>query len=94
MVVEDLDEANTSLGLAELLGYTKCQRSQLTKQQFIGLVEMFETHRDHIENLLSAFDEETQSWRDYAGYAFSFLPDELDQKVEDYLKPIVEKAMT
>ncbi len=32
------------------------------------MIDFFEPHRETIEYWLSDFDEETQSWRDYAPY--------------------------
>lgn len=73
LVVDGHDEANISLGLAEALGNIK-PRPRMSPEKFAELVAIFEPHREQVEDKLSDFDKETQSWRDYAGYAFDWLP--------------------
>lgn len=72
LVVPDFDEANVSLGIAEFLGNIE-PRKRMSKEEFSEIVEAHEPHRERIEYLLFDFDEETQSWRDYAYYAFGWL---------------------
>ncbi len=79
LVVDGEDEANISLGLAEWLGNIK-PRPRMSPEKFAELVAIFEPHREQVEYKLSAFDEETQSWRDYAGYAFDWLPTLSDEQ--------------
>lgn len=74
-------ESNVSVGMAEMLGTSTLMRPILTEEQFKVLVDMFEPYRKPIQNRLDDFDEDEQSWRDYAGSAFDFLPDILDDAV-------------
>ena len=72
LVVENHEEANFSLGLAEMLG-TIPLRPRMSQDEFAKIVAAFEPHRERIEELLSDYDHDN-SWRDYAGYAFDWLP--------------------
>ena len=83
--VVDQDEANPSLGMAEMLGNIK-PRPVLTQEQFAPLVAMFEGQRDRIEYLLNEFDEESQSWRNYANCVFDFIPEDQAQKGLAYVR--------
>lgn len=74
IVVESQPDANFSLSLAEALGNAP-RRPVVTEELFKEILEPFEPHREHVENLLMTFDDDTQSWRDYAGACFDFLPD-------------------
>lgn len=74
LIVESQPDANFSLALAEALGKATC-RLVVTEELFKEILEPFEPHREHVENLLLDFDDDTQSWRDYAGACFDFLPD-------------------
>jgi len=78
-------DGNTSLRYAEAFGTASRRRPVATPEQFKGLTSLFEHLRETIEYKLSDFDEDNQSWRDYAGYAFDFVPDELDRRARDYL---------
>lgn len=78
LIVGENDNANPSLRIAEILG-VETGRVRITPEQFAPLVHLYEPHRDMVERRLAQFDEDRQSWRDYAGYAFDFL-DELDAK--------------
>lgn len=52
---------------------TQDHRSRLkyvTRQQFKQLVVLFEEHREYVEERLSDFDEENQSWRAYNSAVF------------------------
>lgn len=71
---EKASEANFSLALAELLGH-QTRRITVSQECFDQLMALFEPYAEQIEDRLSDFDEENQSWRDYAGYAFDFIPD-------------------
>lgn len=84
VVVND-SETNFSLGMAEALG-NRPRRPRLTAEQFAPIVELYEEHREKVEERLLDFDEECQSWRDYAGCVFDFIPDELDEKARELLK--------
>lgn len=65
LVVEGQPEANVSLGLAEAVGI-ETRRTVLTPAEFGRLVLEWEGDRERIESWLAAYDEESQSWRDYA----------------------------
>lgn len=77
ITVEELGETNVSVGLAEALGNV-APRPVMSRPCFDKLVSYFEQYRQTVEYKLTDFDEENQSWRDYAGYAFDFIPEALD----------------
>lgn len=79
LIVEGDADANTSLKIAEALGMIT-RRRELTKQQFKPVVDLFEKYREDVERKLDDFDEDEQSWRDYAGYGFDFIPEEIYDK--------------
>lgn len=56
-------------------------RPVITEEQFKVIVEMFEPYRKSIQSRLDDFDEDKHSWRGYAGDAFEYLPDILDDAV-------------
>ena len=85
ITVQDQPEANFSVGLAEMLGNVTRRRPHLTQEEFAVIVKMYEPHRENIEDKLSDFDEDNQSWRDYACYEFGNVPDELEGQVIAYL---------
>lgn len=90
LTVEDQDETNVSVGIAEMLGNIP-QRPHLSKENFAPIVAKFEEHREQIERYLNDYsEEENGSWRDYAGAVFGFISDELDQWVTDYVKMIAD----
>lgn len=65
----------------------------LTKEQFEGLVEIYKPFREQIEARLSDFsEEENGSWRDYCGYAFDFISEDISQKAEEYVKSLQGKV--
>lgn len=80
VVVEGRDDANASLQIAEALGTTSRSRQRLTYEQFSKIVNLYESSRDYVERRLADFDEETQSWRGYAGCSFDDLPEILSQE--------------
>ena len=77
LVVDDDESANLSLQIAEALGTALRRRPRLTSMQFSHLVEIFEPFRHDVERSLYDFEEETMSWRDYAGCNFDFIPDHI-----------------
>lgn len=85
LVVEEQGEANPSLGLAEALG-TRKPRPRLTKEQFAAVLAPFEPYRERVEHALHEFDEENQSWRDYAGYSFDYIPDAVYEAAQSALR--------
>lgn len=66
LTVTGQEEANISLGIAEALGTVKKARPTVSQEKFKELVNLHEHLREKIEDLLADFDEDTQSWRDYA----------------------------
>lgn len=66
--------ANPSLQIAEAVGTATKRRPELTTEQFAPLVALYEPYRAMVESRLDQFDSDTQSWRDYAGHGFDFLP--------------------
>jgi hypothetical protein len=74
LIVVGQPDANPSLRMAEALG-VKTNRTTLTPEQFASYVQQYEPYREQVEQRLQDFDDETQSWRDYAGCAFDFLPE-------------------
>lgn len=84
LVVEDLDESNVSVGIAEMIGTCPATRPRLTKEQFSKIVALYEPHRESIEERLDNFDEDNQSWRSYAQYVMDD-DEELDDKVKEII---------
>lgn len=89
LVVFDTPEANPSLGMAERLGLSTNHRPILSKADFALIVALFEPYRDQVEARLMDFDEDSMSWRDYAGYSFDFLSADLDEAVFALLTTLV-----
>jgi hypothetical protein len=74
LIVDGNGGANPSLQIAEAVG-VQTRRRRLTAEQFAPIVTLFEPHREQVEYKLGSYDEdENGSWRDYAGYAFDFVP--------------------
>lgn len=86
LIVDDDGGANPSLQIAEACG-VQTRRKRITGAQFAPLVAMFEPYRDKVEWRLGDFDEENMSWRDYAGYSFDFIPDELYERGSAVVRP-------
>ena len=76
LVVEDEPDANISLAMAEVLD-TITPRTRISQEKFLQLVNIFDSQREYIENMLDGFEEETMSWRDYAGSAFDHIPESI-----------------
>lgn len=75
LIVDGESMANPSLALAEAMG-VRTGRRRLTLAQFQPILSLYEPFRDAIEYKLEDYSEEDcGSWRDYAGYAFEFIPD-------------------
>lgn len=87
VVVEGRGENNPSLDIAEMLGTATRRRDVLTKEDFAPIVKLFEDCRERVECRLQDFDDDRQSWRDYAGACFDDLPD-YDVAVFGYLKDL------
>lgn len=61
----------------------------LTAEQFAELVKIYEPFRAGVEERLQEYNEEENgSWRDYAGYAFDFIPEPVMETASVYLKSI------
>lgn len=77
IVVDGQDDPNISLQMAEMLGNIPL-RPRVPERSFKEIIATyFEQYRDQVEYKLHSYDESTQSWRDYAGYAFMFIDDDV-----------------
>lgn len=85
LVVDGDASANPSRQIAEALGTSPNPRPRISSEQFAPIVAAFEPWRETIEDRLSDFDEETQSWRDYSSYAFDHIPDAVNQWAQRYV---------
>ncbi len=91
LIVDGNTGANPSLQIAEALNIAT-RRIRITAEQFAPILAMYEPHRELIEHALHEFDEDNQSWRDYAGYAFDGVPETVGdetQRLRDALTPNV-----
>lgn len=79
IVIEGQPDPNFSLFMAEALG-TIPPRPVLSQEEFKNVLDLYEPFRQQVEYLLREYDEEAQSWRDYAEYGFDFIPDETDKQ--------------
>ena len=61
--------------IAEALG-TVPKRREISSELFRRVVAAFEHYRSDVEAKLDMFDEETMSWRDYAG-GFDWIDNQL-----------------
>ena len=87
-------EPNRSLSIAEALGHRE-RRFNLNAEQLKELAAIFETWREHVEYLLLDYDEEESgSWRDYAGLCFDFIDDRLDKKAEEFIASLKNQSGT
>lgn len=89
LIVEGHSENNVSLGMAEALGNIK-PRPVVTQEQFSTIVIHYEPYREIIEERLSAFDEENQSWRAYAEYVDCDVPAEVNTVVGNMVKELIK----
>lgn len=80
LVVENHEDANPSLQMAEALGKSS-RRTRLTQAEFQPIVALAEPEREHVEYHLRWFNEETQSWRDYAS-SVDWLPKQIEDAIE------------
>lgn len=92
ITIEDEPENNPSLGITEALGMSTCIRPTLTSAEFAPIVAMFEEYRELIEYRLDDFDEDNQSWRDYAGASFGFITEDMDKKVFAHLESLKQNT--
>lgn len=87
--VENHSDANESLRIAELLGTSTRNRKILSEKQFEKLIELFEEYRNSVESGLLDYDEETQSWRDYAGFSMEDrIPDSVVNEAHKLINDI------
>ena len=93
LIVGEDDHANISLQIAETLGLVQ-RRKSITREQFAPILALYEPYRDKIEGKLCDFDEENQSWRDYAGYAFDFVSTSVSEKVNELIKSLTKGGAT
>ncbi len=78
LIVDGDGSANPSLQIAEAIGTATNHRKQMTAEQFAPIVSLFEPYREKTEWTLVDYNEEDNgSWRDFAGYAFDFIPRQL-----------------
>ena len=68
----------------------------LNKEQFAGLVSIYEPTRELVEDRLLQYlgkDEDEQgSWRDFCGYAFDGIPQEIQAEAKVYIEAIAAKV--
>lgn len=86
--VIDTRDANPSLQLAEMVGTSTRVRPVLNKQEFATIVALFEEYRELIEHRLDDFDEDNQSWRDYAQYVDDDVPEALYDRAREIINSI------
>lgn len=86
LLVEGLPDANSSQRILEAMGKPS-ERLKLTAREFRPLIDLYSNDRDEIETALNHFNEEEQSWRDYAGFSFYFT-DKYDEAVKMYLSMV------
>jgi hypothetical protein len=83
LIVDGDGSANPSLQIAEAVG-VDTRRKSITREQFLPLLELFEPLRVDVERRLDWYNEEDcGSWRDYGGYAFDFIPKEIEAKAAE-----------
>jgi len=80
LVVIGYLSANTSLHIAEALGINT-RRVNLSQAQFNTVLTIYEPYRADVERRLEDFNEETQSWRTYAGSCFNDIEDAIGDEV-------------
>ena len=72
--------ANASLQIAEALGINT-YRVSLSQAQFDTILAIYEPYRAIVEARLTDFNEETQSWRTYAGSCFNDIEETIGDDV-------------
>lgn len=85
LIVDGDGHANLSLQVAEAMGQ-QTRRTNITANQFGKIMELFEPYRAKVESALLDYDYEYQSWRDYAGIAFDFIPEDVLTKARNSLR--------
>lgn len=79
------EDANPSMRLAESLGTSIKVRPHITEEEFKELVSIFEPIRNTVEDLLLDFNEDSQSWRDYAQRFESYIPYHMTRKATSWM---------
>lgn len=87
LTVEEHKDANFSLRVAEMMGNSSSPRPLLTQDEFKSIMSLVESKRDSVEDWLLDFDEENQSWRDYACNV-EWWPDDVEKQIWDRIKEI------
>jgi hypothetical protein len=65
----------------------------LSSEQFQGLVDIYLPFRGLIETVLEGYSEdENGSWRDFCGYAFDGIPEELHDRAEKYVNSLRDQV--
>lgn len=82
--------ANASLQIAEALGINT-RRVNLSQAQFNTVLTIYEPYRTIVETRLEDFDEENQSWRDYAGCCFNDILDSTEMEVSQTLETLFHR---
>lgn len=82
LIVDGDTSANLSVSIAEACGTSTRNRKQLAAAEFTPMLNVYEPFREQVEHALSEFDDDNQSWRDYSGYAFDFIPRDVFAKAE------------
>lgn len=86
LVVEDAVDANVSMGIAEMLGTAIKHRPVVSQEKFKELVTIYECDREVVERLLDDFDEDNQSWRDYASCFDDYLTQSSQDAAEKWMQ--------
>ena len=94
LVCSGFPEANVSIGIATFLGLVKDHRQVVTEEQFQELVAIFESEREATEYWLLCFDDDNQSWRNYASYSEDRFPKEMWAAGKALLKKFAEEGKT
>jgi hypothetical protein len=85
VVVEGQSDPNFSVGMAEFLSNVPL-RPRIEENYFNKVLKLYEPWRVQVEDRLRDFDEETQSWRSYASYCFTFLPKAIEDVAYNLLR--------
>lgn len=85
--------ANVNLNFAEALG-TVARRPEMSSERFQVLLDALEPYRESIEDKLSYFNEETQSWRGYSEYVASSIPKIVHEMVCQYIQCLLKPNET
>ena len=76
--------------LIDLTGRTFDRLTVLKRHPENTKINLFEQYREQVEDRLFDFEDDEMSWRSYAGYAFDFIPEELDKQAMAILNELKE----